>query len=80
MIVQLTPSWQLEDERDGNHYPTPFLVHSGTGDAFGPADFIMCYPNWPFQTAAEAVRRLGKLGVRSNEERAFIEKFTGGEL
>jgi hypothetical protein len=78
MIVQLTPSWQLTDEHSASSYGQPVLVHSSTGDAFGPSDFIMCYPNWPFQPAAEAVRRLGNLGTRSDEERAFIGKFTGG--
>lgn len=43
----------------------------------------MCYPNWPFQPASEAVRRLGKLGVRSDEEREYINRFVnfgGGAL
>lgn len=79
MIVQLTPSWALTDEHSASSYGQPVLVHSATGDAFGPGDLVKCYPNWPYQPAAEAVRRLGRLGRRSEADLAFIAKFTGGE-
>jgi len=79
MIVQLTPSWQLEDERDGNYYPVPYLVNRQSGEAYGASTIVQCYPSWPPQPASHAVRRMTlKPGRFSDEEKAFIGRFIGG--
>jgi hypothetical protein len=75
--VQLTPSFELTTEHSASSYGQPVLVHLATGYVFGPSDFVRCYPNWPIQPAAEAVKRLGNLGARSDEERALIQRFIG---
>ncbi len=75
MRVNLKPAWELSDEHAASSDGHPVLVDRESGQAFGWADLVQCYPNWRYQPASKAVERMAQLVELSDKERMFVEKF-----
>ncbi len=73
MKVILTPTYFLSDEWP--EWPQPVLVNRVTCKTYGPGDMIQAYPDWEFQPAASAVRKMTSWGKRSQDQREFIGRF-----
>jgi len=73
MNAQLTPSWRLTDEHAGSSHAV--LLHWATGEAFGPADIVVCYPSWGYLPARLAVERMAKTRHLTPEGHAAVSAF-----
>ena len=79
MIVKLLTRWELTTEHAASSYGQPVLVNRDTGEAYGAADIVKCFPSWSYWPAWKAVNRMVNIrrGKSSDEDIAFAEQFIG---
>ena len=77
MQIVLSQSWTLTDEHSSAKPGVPVLLNRETGEAYGPADYVVVYPSPSWVSAARAVDTL--LGMRRREfteaEKDFVRAF-----
>lgn len=56
----LSPGWALTTDHAQSSYGQPVLVNRATCEAYGSGDLVCLYPNWHWQLATDAVRRLAR--------------------
>jgi hypothetical protein len=77
MVVKLTPSYVLTAEHSKSLLNMPVLVKLRTKEAYSPADMLEAYPSWGKMQARDVVKRMADWERFSDQERFFIERFTG---
>jgi hypothetical protein len=77
MVVKLTPSYVLTTEHSKSLLNMPVLVNLRTKEAYNPAEMLEAYPSWGKMQARDVVKRMADWEKFSDQERFFIERFTG---
>ena len=77
MKVRLTPSYALTTEHRKSSLGFPVLVNLRTDEAYNPSDMLEAYPTWGRISARDTVLRMANMNTFTEEERAFIQRFTG---
>jgi hypothetical protein len=77
MQVKITPSYILTDEQSKSQFNVPVLVNLRTNEAYNPSDLLEAYPSWGSMQARDVVRRLVNEKRFTDQEKFFIERFTG---
>jgi len=77
MEVKLTPSYVLTDEHSKSRLHMPLLVNVRTNEAHNPSDLLEAYPAWGKLQARDVVKRMVNGKSFSDQEKYFIERFTG---
>lgn len=77
MEVKLTANYILTDEHSKSSLRMPVLVNMRTNEAYNPSDRLEAYPSWGKMEALDVVRRMVSGRGYSDQEKYFIERFTG---
>jgi hypothetical protein len=77
MEVKITPSYVLTDKHSKSQFGVPVLVNMRTNEAYNPSDLLQAYPAWGSMQARDVVRSLVSEKRFTDQERFFIERFTG---
>jgi hypothetical protein len=77
MEVKLTANYILTDEHSKSRLRMPVLVNMRTNEAYNPSDLLEAYPAWGKQQARDVVKRMVNGKAFSDQEKYFIERFTG---
>jgi hypothetical protein len=77
MEVKLSASYVLTDEHSRSRLHMPVLVNLRTNEAYNPSDLLEAYPTWGKQQARDMVKRMVNGKAFSDQEKYFIERFTG---
>lgn len=77
MEVKLTANYILTDEHSKSSLRMPVLVNMRTNEAYNPSDRLEAYPSWGKMEARDVVRRMVSGRGYSDQEKYFIERFTG---
>jgi hypothetical protein len=77
MLVKITPSYILTDEHGKSQFGVPVLVNMRTNEAYNPSDLLRAYPTWGSMQARDVVRSLVNEKSFTDQEKFFIERFTG---
>lgn len=77
MEVKLTPSYVLTDEHSKSRLRMPVLVNLLSNEAYNPSDLLEAYPAWGSMQARDVVKRMANGKSFNDQERYFIERFTG---
>jgi hypothetical protein len=77
MEVKLTPNYVLTDEHSRSRLHMPVLVNLRTNEAYNPSDLLEAYPGWGKLQARDVVKRMVNGKNFSDQEKFFIERFTG---
>ena len=77
MEVKLTPSYVLTEERSKSRLHMPVLVNMRTNEAYNPSDLLEAYPSWGSMQARDVANRIINGKSFSDQEKFFIERFTG---
>ena len=77
MEVKLTPNYFLTDEHSRSRLHMPVLVNLRTSEAYNPSDLLEAYPSWGSLQARDVVKRMVNGKNFSDQEKFFIERFTG---
>ena len=77
MEVKITPSYILTDEHGKSQFGVPVLVNMRTNEAYNPSDLLQAYPAWGSMQARDVVRSLVSEKRFTDQEKFFIERFTG---
>jgi len=77
MEVKITPSYILTDKHSKSQFGVPVLVNMRTNEAYNPSDLLQAYPAWGSMQARDVVRSLVSEKRFTDQERFFIERFTG---
>ena len=77
MEVKLTANYVLTDEHSRSRLHMPVLVNLRTNEAYNPSDLLEAYPGWGKQQARDVVKRMVNGKNFSDQEKFFIERFTG---
>ena len=76
MEIVLKPSWILTTNHAASSYGQPVLVNRGSGEAYGKGDIVKPYPSWDYTPARDAVLRMMKTAVLSEDEKEICRRFT----
>jgi hypothetical protein len=71
MRVKLSPEWVLTTDHSASSYGRPILVNEDDETAYGPADFVACYPASGFMMARYFVEKLA-LKIKLTEKQAQL--------
>ena len=77
MEVKITPSYILTDKHSKSQFGMPVLVNMRTNEAYNPSDLLQAYPAWGSMQARDVVWSLVSEKRFTDQERFFIERFTG---
>jgi len=77
MEVKLTANYVLTDEHSRSRLHMPVLVNLRTNEAYNPSDLLEAYPGWGKLQARDVVKRMVNGKNFSDQEKFFIERFTG---
>jgi hypothetical protein len=77
MEVKITPSYILTDEHGKSQFGVPVLVNLRTNEAYNPSELLQAYPSWGSMQARDVVRSLVNEKRFTDQEKFFIERFTG---
>jgi hypothetical protein len=77
MEVKLTPNYFLTDEHSRSLLHMPVLVNLRTSEAYNPSDLLEAYPSWGSLQARDVVKRMVNGKMFTEQEKYFIERFTG---
>jgi len=77
MEVKITPSYILTDKHSKSQFGMPVLVNMRTNEAYNPSDLLQAYPSWGSMQARDVVRNLANEKRFTDQEKFFIERFTG---
>jgi len=77
MEVKLTPSYVLTDEHSKSRLHMPVLVNVRTNEAHNPSDLWEASSAWGKLQAPDLVKRMVNGKSFSDQEKYFIERFTG---
>ena len=77
MEVKLTPNYFLTDEHSRSLLHMPVLVNLRTNEAYNPSDLLEAYPVWGKLQPRDVVKRMVNGKSFSDQEKCFIERFTG---
>jgi hypothetical protein len=77
MEIKLTASYVLTDEHSKSQLKMPILVNMRTNESYNPSDLLEAYPSWGKQQARDVVKRMVYGKAFSDQEKYFIERFTG---
>ena len=77
MLVKITPSYILTDEHGKSQFGVPVLVNMRTNEAYNPSELLQAYPTWGSMQARDVVNRIISGKSFSDQEKFFIERFTG---
>ncbi len=77
MEVKIAPSYILTDKHSKSQFGMPVLVNMRTNAEYKPSDLLQAYPSWGSMQARDVVRSLISEKRFTDQERFFIERFTG---
>jgi len=77
MEVKLTPNYFLTDEHSRSLLHMPVLVNLRISEAYNPSDLLEAYPSWGSLQARDVVKRMVNGKMFTEQEKYFIERFTG---
>jgi hypothetical protein len=77
MEVKLTPNYVLTDGHSRSRLHMPVLVNLRNNEAYNPSDLLEAYPGWGKLQARDVVKRMVNGKNFSDQEKFFIERFTG---
>jgi len=77
MEIKLTASYVLTDQHSKSSLKMPVLVNLRTNEAYNPSDLLEAYPSWGNTQARDVVKRMVNGKAFSDQEKYFIERFTG---
>jgi hypothetical protein len=77
MEVKLTPSYVLTAEHSKSRLHMPLLVNVRTNETHNPSDLLEAYPACGKLQAHDVVKRMVNGKSFSDQEKYFIERFTG---
>jgi len=77
MEIKLTASYVLTDQHSKSSLKMPVLVNLRTNEAYNPSDLLEAYPAWGKMQARDVVKRMANGKSFSDQEKYFIERFTG---
>jgi len=77
MEIKLTASYVLTDQHSKSSLKMPVLVNLRTNEAYNPSDLLEAYPGWGKLQARDVVKRMVNGKTFTDQEKYFIERFTG---
>jgi len=77
MEIKLTASYVLTDQHSKSSLKMPVLVNLRTNEAYNPSDLLEAYPSWGNTQARDVVKRMVNGKTFTDQEKYFIERFTG---
>jgi hypothetical protein len=77
MEIKLTPNFVLSDEHSKSRLKMPVLVNLRIKEAYNPSELVEAYPSWGKMLARDVVMRMINGKSFNDQEKYFIERFTG---
>ncbi len=77
MEIKLAAIYVLTDEHGKSPSNMSILMNMRTNESYNPTDRLEAYPSWGKMQARDVVKRLVNRKAFNDDEKYFIERFTG---